>query len=589
MGHTLYFILAVLLSFNAVNAANGLPPGQTPQKVIAGKETECQKQPQTWLCNYYLRLYHCRVNKTAHTCAVQRRDYYCNFTNDKTKCAAFTRYAAQTAPATTPIENAGGNNSNTSSSTSSSSSSGSTTPVGNVPQDTTPQPSTDHGSSAPLCQLMGNCSGGASSGGANTSSSGGSGTDIGNGSSSSGSMNNNGSGATSFSQLKSQYPHLYNENLPFNGLFYGYPFSGDNFELVRIGGEEYGKELTMRFRAERSGTLTYINYNNRYDPLGRGYSTGNGGSIHAEIRPDDGTSRHLPTDTVISKTNSIIPKYNDMFVDLKLATPVKVEAGKLYHIVFVQATGAYASTNGASVFHPQDPAGGPFWGNDNLMFHRNHGVWTSSNSKGKSTDYILGQSYASLGYSDGIEVGIGGWGYANNYPHIGGSNRIRQVFTIDGPTRNVNGVWFRLARRPGNTGAMVLDLKDANGRALHTQSIPAVNFSEGTIPDKQRSIRWVYIDFGKTVPFQSGLRYSMELSSPSSPSTGYVIHAYLDLAARGYNKDRNMWRNAQAEISTNGGKSWSGKIEEDRLDYGFGFTLEGGPKSIKSIGTTAAW
>src|SRR3712207_6996312 len=49
-------------------------------------------------------------------------------------------------------------------------------------------------------------------------------------------------------------------------------------------------------------------------------------------------------------------------------------------------------------------------------------------------------------------------------------------------------------------------------------------------------------------------------------------------------RDRNMWSNARAEVSRDGGSSWSDRIEENRLDFGFSFTLEDGPKSIPSVG-----
>jgi hypothetical protein len=389
--------------------------------------------------------------------------------------------------------------------------------------------------------------------------------------------------------LEDQYPDLYDEDLPFNGLFYGFPFSGDNFELARIGGSEYGNELSLRFRAERSGLVTFIGYNNRYDPEGNGYSTGDGGVIHAELREDDGTENHLPVDTAFATTNSHVPASGGQFIRLELAKPVPITAGALYHVVFVQETDRYASTNGGSIFVPEDPVGGPYYANDNLMFHRNEGVWTPSNSKG-APDTKVGQSYCTIGYSDGVEVGTGGWAYANNYPRIGGSNHIRQVFVVHGPTRHVDGVWFRLGRRPGNDAPLIVELKDdgdEGGSVLASRSVPASETSEGTIASTQDvTIRWTYADFGTVVPLARGSTYSVEMTSPDSPSDGYNIHAYVDLVAYGSNEDRNMWSDATAEISSNGGGSWTATIENANNDFGFGLTLEGGPRSIPS---TAAW
>jgi hypothetical protein len=390
--------------------------------------------------------------------------------------------------------------------------------------------------------------------------------------------------------LQSQYPNLYNENLPFNGLFYGFPFSCDHIQLSRIGGKEYGNLLSFRFRAERSGKVSYVVYNNRYDPEGNGYSSGDGGRIHAEFRADDGSVRHHPQNAVLAKTESHTPGSNPPWRKLTFSSPVTVEAGKLYHVVFVQESGNYASTNAAGTIKGYDNVFGPYWGNDNGSFHKLESWYPNGALR---TPRRWSQSYMSLGYTDGTEVGTGGWCIADNYPTIGGSRRIRQVFTVQGPDRDVNGVWFRAARKSGNTQPMIFELKNAGGAVIWSKQVAASQFSEGRlidsldILDANGTIRWTYVEFGKTIRLASGAKYSLELSSTASPTDGYSTKAHLDLVQRGEVRDRNAWSNAEAQISTNGGSSWTTSIEPTGAsqgnDFGFGFTLEGGPKSIQSI------
>ena len=187
--------------------------------------------------------------------------------------------------------------------------------------------------------------------------------------------------------------------------------------------------------------------------------------------------------------------------------------------------------------------------------------------------------YFSLGYSDGIEVaGGGGWSVANNYFRLGGSNRLRQVFIVEGPTRRVNGVWFRLGRAVDTTAPLYLEIKDARGSRLLSRSVPASQVSVGSMSAKENAtpVKWIYANFLSIVSLQSGSRYSIELSS----SGRYSMQAYVDAVRHGFTKDRNAWSSAQAEISRDGGASWSGRIEQSNLDFGFAFTLYGGPKSI---------
>ena len=370
------------------------------------------------------------------------------------------------------------------------------------------------------------------------------------------------------SDLDRQYADLYDENLPYNGLFYGFPFSFDNISQMRIGGSEYGNR-SLRFRAERSGSVSYVRYHNRHNVGSQsGYSIGDGGLIHAELRPDDGSVKHAPANTVLAKTQSYVPLQHgngNSFIQLNFTPKVPIEAGKLYHIVLVNTKSKYASTNGARMDSGiSDPVFGPYWTNDNATFQSPGGDWKFSGITRTPRQYT--QPYASIGYTDGVEVGTGGWGYSRNNANIGGSSRVREVFTVKGPTRRVNGVWFRVLRKSG--GTLTIQVKNSSGSVLLTKSVSGPN-------------GWTYLDFGTALTLQSGATYSIEASG--STGGGYTMHASLDLTNWFGLKDRNMWSEGKGEVSANGGSSWSGSLDTGNFDFGFFFTLEGGPKSIQSI------
>ena len=380
--------------------------------------------------------------------------------------------------------------------------------------------------------------------------------------------------------LQQQYPDLYDEDLPYNGLFYGLPFSSDAFHPVRISSSA---ETSMRFRPERSGNVSRLTFNNRYNRgTQTGYSSGNGGLVHVELRTDDGTSRHWPTNTVLGKTNSYVPtSISAQFATLTFASPVQVEAGKLYHMVFIQGASNYFSINGMANTALNDPLGGPYFGNDFFMLQKSGGTWKRASDGALYPKYVM--SSLSIGYSDGSWIGhAAGWANFNNTHTFGGNRHVRQVFTVQGPTRKVNGVWFRVARRSGSAPLKV-EVKDSSGSVMISRSVPASDISAGDMDNKAAAstpIQWVYVAFPSVLTFQSGSKYSIQLSS----SGAYQIKGMFDVEAWGFAKDRNAWSNAQAEISSNSGSSWSNKIENANLDFGFGFTLEGGPKSIDSVG-----
>lgn len=118
---------------------------------------------------------------------------------------------------------------------------------------------------------------------------------------------------------------------------------------------------------------------------------------------------------------------------------------------------------------------------------------------------------------------------------VGGSNRVRQQFTVQDATRNVDGLWLSFGHLPTADGSsMQVTLKNSSGAVLATSRMGA----------SQQCI--------KTVPLVKGSTYSVELSAGAS--AGFLF------GAQGMVSDwanRNTWTKAGAQYSKNNGSSWS--------------------------------
>ena len=66
-----------------------------------------------------------------------------------------------------------------------------------------------------------------------------------------------------------------------------------NFEV----GKTAGPQLAYRFRAATSSVPESVRF---YVKTGSGYSAGTGGRLRIELRRDDGTSGHMPSNTVLA-------------------------------------------------------------------------------------------------------------------------------------------------------------------------------------------------------------------------------------------------------------------------------------------------
>lgn len=402
------------------------------------------------------------------------------------------------------------------------------------------------------------------------------------------------------------------------GLFYGLFTSGDHTGNGRM----FEHQGSRRFVAQKTGTVDAVTYENRVllqyqidarfptcknnglDPISCGYTmggpyhVGNGGRICIEIQTDDGSSNHLPSGQVIGKARNCFTP-----IDLKdvhfpaheLESPVQLEAGEIYHLVLNQTAPPGNCRSGHSVSQarscprnkglisfngtynsaglPDNPFGGSI--EANLTRDSSGGSWRKDGEE---------RAWYGLRYTDDQKW----YGWLNTYYRayytttqngnhiIGGSKRARQKFTVRGKSYQVNGLWVRAARSGGG-GSLKVDVKDASGQVISSGS-----YNTGEFPNNcgsRCSGDWAYTDLSSTVTLQEGQTYTAEFSGSNiSLQTGFP----LDYGAFNIPGDGGSWWNdAQAEVSTNGGSSWSGYSGDyfPKRDLSMLFTLVGQPKS----------
>lgn len=438
------------------------------------------------------------------------------------------------------------------------------------------------------------------------------------------------------------WPSNTSDELAMAGIFYGQQEAG-----LFTGNTQIGYESSRRFRAEKTGFIDAVRYNNRTlldeniksrclpsapdslwckcvnagldrfscgYTLGNSYSVGNGGAIVIEIREDDGTSNKFPGSRILGKTAGIfvpLQRANEHYPILSLEQPVRLEAGKLYHLVYknlnpptnCQLNGRSVS-EAASCPRNQGAIGlngtyqpvqfgsaegfGPFGGTGagNLVKPNLNGGWSPVKEK---------LSWYEVRYTDGIWVGDSHTGFGSTdagRQFISGNTKGRQVFTVRDASRRVNGLWVyfgHTSSQRADGSPMSVTLKDAAGRTIANGSIKSSpECAAGAVTGaKTRDFRlqhcrtWGYTDLSSSVNLVEGQRYSVEFSA--GVNAGFTLHTFFPLDYGHFGStNRNFWQGAHAEVSKNNGQNWSlwsGSYRPER-DINMLFTLQGMPKQL---------
>lgn len=452
----------------------------------------------------------------------------------------------------------------------------------------------------------------------------------------------------------------YDENLPMSGIFYGVTKSG-----LQVGNSPISLENSIRFRAQRTGNIDAVRYNNRIfsdnemvqrcnNPayggssqqkycdcidagltanqcaftLSNSYHVGTGGLQTIKIHPDDETDAHEPTTVVLGQTNQFIPtQLNSEYPIIPLQSPVYVEAGKMYHLHFENATppscnnggdsnygfntvaeaqtctggaiginGMYYPTMGESVGGDAEVYG-PFLGSAG-------GVLRRSSPTGAWQNAINTVGFHEVRYeSDGTWIGEATVGAANTgnggaltsgSQFIEGDNKGRQVFTVRDVSRTVNGLWVSFGHSANMVSGqpMTVKVQDANGTVLATGSIP---YSETCMTAATTGLKydivcqaWGYTDLSSTLMLQQGTTYMVEFSAPAN--AGFRLPTHFPLNYSPWNSTNlNEWKDSNAQYKRGASAQWgawstwsngSGNAWPER-DIPILFTQEGMPKSLE--------
>jgi hypothetical protein len=419
-------------------------------------------------------------------------------------------------------------------------------------------------------------------------------------------------------------------SLNMGGLFYGNPVAGEHTG----NGVLFTHQASRRFRAEKTGFINGVRYNNRtltqanisdrcettpdsvwcrcenagldeytcgYH-LGNSYSVGNGGSISIEIQADDGSPEHLPTGVSLAKTATpFIPlDHPEMhYPKFDFVSPAQLQAGSIYHIVYKQLNPPNCIPRGqttSNAFYCDRDKGavglnGIHFRNISDALHR-FGPWHGDTSailtqQEANGEWVLNKnnlSWLEVRYTDGTWIGDSVARYASDVEGKGGrtfgaTKQVRQKFTVTKASRNIDGIWIYARKLLSNSGNITVKLASENGTVIATTTLQANDFELCATACS----RWVYADLSSTM-LENGATYTLTLTTNKNES--YHIGTGFPLDYGSYQSTaRNVWKDAAAEYSSNSGTSWQGFAGSTgnyfaKRDLGLLFTIVGKPRFL---------
>ncbi len=287
---------------------------------------------------------------------------------------------------------------------------------------------------------------------------------------------------------------------------YGAGLGADGLANTRLGPD--GLMVSYRFLAKHTGVLEQIRI--YLIPDRDGYAAGTGGTIRVTLHPDDGTSSHHPSSTVLEThwiTNILsLPSPSRYFYVIKFA-PVTITAGHIYHLVFKNED-RYPAYNYLSIdalYHavPTSPMQ-PTISDTNLavLLSAQGGPWEVR--PGFTPIY-------ELDFTNGASEGVGymeGWVGAPQ--PIYGTRAVRETFTVSSSVK-VSSAAIRVSRIRGNN-PLVVRLEDANGTLVHQGSIPAVDIPETSAGNPV----WAKLPFGATYTLLAGHTYHLDFEASAT-------------------------------------------------------------------------
>ena len=348
---------------------------------------------------------------------------------------------------------------------------------------------------------------------------------------------------------------------------YGSALRGDSLGNVPLLPNSYGGgSASFRFRTPISGHVTSILYYNQYQTSGE-YAKGDGGIILIELRADDGTSSHWPSETILASCTLSSPMSSGYFPLLRFNNEVQIHAGKLYHMVFtnIHSNPAqnYVSINCLHNFRDQ-----PDVNLDVGISDVDMAVLVKNDTTATWKQRYQSTPIFNLFLSDGTAIGQG---YASalsgrNYT-MTSMNKVRETFAMNGPSRRVEKVFVRVHR---DSGDLNFRLEKQDGTLIEE----GVFSGSDWIPDETRLCKmgWCSYRFKTTHLLETGKAYNLVLHSQNG---SYLTFGLLKGKRYGFNS-KTYFPDGWAQYSTDAGRNWQdynyGDPTKD-VDLQFYFTL----------------
>jgi hypothetical protein len=326
--------------------------------------------------------------------------------------------------------------------------------------------------------------------------------------------------------------------------YYGTPIGANSLANIQTG-KYIDQEVDYRFRAENSGSVTKILV---FVATGPGYSSGNGGILKLNLETDDGTSKHLPSGSVLTSVTDNDPQHwGEKWPGGAIALytfdyPANLAEGNLYHIRWKNL--AKDNVNNYVSANMLCSTSGTF---DRIpvISITDLAVLRYEDHSWKEQDYYT--PIYTLFYSDGKKQGQG-YIYAGvNYPNnISGNNyKVRSNITVSGSDIIVNKVWTRLKKISGSEN-LNIRLESSNGNLIEE-----VTIGSSEITGK---MGWVSKEFLTNHNLSMGMSYHVVLST--GPNTTYQTFWLQEGSS--YFGHIEMFPDGYYQYTTNGGTNWNG-------------------------------
>ncbi|EKE05242.1 MAG: hypothetical protein ACD_19C00386G0001, partial [uncultured bacterium] len=276
-----------------------------------------------------------------------------------------------------------------------------------------------------------------------------------------------------------------------------------------------------------------------------GYHGGNGGTLKFELRTDDGTSNHGPSNTILATAIHSDPLNKSFFPLISFSTSPNITQGQIYHLT-VTNIDPDPATNYVSMDHvynqaptnPMQPLLNDLDWSEMVTYNGSN--WTL---RRENTPILA------LYYSDGFTEGMGYMEvWVGAAMSISGTNSVREKITVSGGNKNISELNIRLKKTSG-TDPLGIKISKSDGTIIEQGAIPANLVSNAH--------SWVKYQFSGSKQLLSGQTYFLTFSAPSTS----VYEAYPIRQGGFYNfPPTTYFSDGVAEYTTDS-TTWKGWIQ----------------------------